>query len=282
MGNVAPIGRMRSEGIEWCEKVLLSWAVAMLGLNLDFGVLGESGGGCGVAVLVVIFVVVVTLGVGIVVGRWFGLPRSFALLLGVGSAICGSSAIAAVAPLVTRDRTEIGLSVGVINLLGTVGIFLLPAIVVFQGFGDSAAGLLIGGSLQAVGHVVAAGFAVSDTVGELATAVKMFRVLLLGPVVIVLGLVMRSRGGKSSKLVPAYIVAFVVLAVVGNLGILPVGWIGSMKTVSKILLAIAMAGVGLRIQVAGLVRQAPRALIAGAAIFFVQIVLLSLMIHFRI
>jgi uncharacterized integral membrane protein (TIGR00698 family) len=214
-----------------------------------------------------------------VVGRWLGLPRSMALLLGVGSAICGSSAIAAVAPLVTRDRTEIGLSVGVINLLGTAGIFLLPAVVAFQGLGEPSGALLIGGSLQAVGHVVAAGFGVSDMVGELATAVKMFRVLLLGPVVVVLGLLIRSREGRTWKLVPAYIVAFIVLAVVGNLGIFPVGWIDSMKIVSKVLLAIAMAGVGLRIQVAGLLRQAPRALLVGAIIFLVQILLLSFMIH---
>jgi len=282
VGNVAPIGRIRSEGIEWSEKVLLSWAVALLGLNLDFSVLVEFRGGGGVALIAVVIVVAVTLGMGLVVGRWVGLPRSLGLLLGVGTAICGSSAIAAVAPLVSKDRTEIGLSVSVINLLGTVGIFLLPAVVVLQGFGESAAGLLIGGSLQAVGHVVAAGFAVSDTVGELAIAVKMFRVLLLGPLVIVLGLVMRSRGGRSLKLVPAYIVAFVVLAVVGNLGILPVEWTGSIKMISKVLLAIAMAGVGLRIQLAGLVRQAPRALIVGGVIFFFQIVLLSLMFHFRI
>ncbi|MBD3868036.1 MAG: putative sulfate exporter family transporter [Acidobacteria bacterium] len=281
VGNFAPVSRIRPEGISWCETVLLSWAVALMGLNLDFGVLADMRGGGGAAVITVVIVVAATLGIALVVGRSVGLPRSLSLLLGVGSAICGSSAIAAVAPLVTRDRSEIGLSISVVNLLGVIGIFLLPAIVVLQGLGESSGGLLIGGSLQAVGHVVAAGFSVSDGVGELATVVKMFRILLLGPVVIGVGLAMRSRGSASWRLVPGYIVAFIVLAVVGNLGILPEGWTGAVKTVSKVMLAVAMAGVGLRIQVAGLIRQGPRALLAGGAIFVVQIVLLSLFIRFQ-
>jgi uncharacterized integral membrane protein (TIGR00698 family) len=281
VGNMAPIGRIRPEGIEWSEKVLLSWAVALLGLNLNISVLTTFNGGSGIALGAVVTVVVVTLLMGLLVGRLLGLSSSFGLLLGVGSAICGSSAIAAVAPLVTRDRNEIGLSVGVVNLLGTIGIFVLPQIVALQALGESTGALLIGGSLQAVGHVVAAGFSISDSVGELATAVKMFRILLLGPVVIVLGVLMRSRGGVSSKLIPGYIVAFIVLAVVGNLGILPAGVLGAIKTTSKVMLTIAMAGVGLRIQLTGLLRQGPRALIVGTLLFSIQILLLSFMIRIQ-
>ena len=281
VGNMAPIGRIRPEGIEWSEKVLLSWAVALLGLNLNISVLSTFNGGSGVALGAVVTVVVVTLLMGLLVGRLLGLSRSFGLLLGVGSAICGSSAIAAVAPLVTRDRNEIGLSVGVVNLLGTIGIFVLPQIVALQALGESTGALLIGGSLQAVGHVVAAGFSISDSVGELATAVKMFRILLLGPVVIVLGVLMRSRGGVSSKLVPGYIVAFIALAVVGNLGILPAELTGAIKTISKVMLAIAMAGVGLRIQLTGLLKQGPRALIVGTLLFSIQILLLSVLIRIQ-
>ena len=279
VGNVAPVARVRPEGLQWCETVLLSYAVALLGVNLDFGAFAEIRGGGGAAALTVVIVVAATLGLGLLLGRWAGLPRSLGLLLGVGSAICGSSAIAAVAPLVTRDRNEIGLSISVINLLGVAGIFLLPTVVVLEGLGESAGALLIGGSLQAVGHVVAAGFSVSDAVGELATVVKMFRILLLGPVVIVVGFAMRARGGGWSGMVPGYIVAFIVLAVVGNLGILPEGWTGTIKVLSKLLLAIAMASVGLRIRVRGLVRQGGRALAAGAAIFLVQILLLSILIQ---
>ncbi len=281
VGNVAPVSKISSDGIEWCETVLLSWAVSLLGLNLNLGVLAGMRGGGGAAVIAVLTVVAATLGIALVAGRSVGLPKSLSLLLGVGSAICGSSAIAAVAPLVTRDRNEIGLSISVVNLLGLIGIFLLPALAVLQGLGEPAAGLLIGGSLQAVGHVVAAGFSVSDGVGELATVVKMFRILLLGPIVIVVGLVMRSRGGASWRLVPGYIVAFIVLAVVGNLGILPDGSAGAVKVVSKLLLAIAMAAVGLRIQAAGLVRQGGRVLATGAMIFLVQILLLSLLVRYQ-
>jgi uncharacterized integral membrane protein (TIGR00698 family) len=280
VGNTTPIERLQPEGIVWSKRVLLSWAVALLGLNLNLNSLTQFNGGGKVALGSVVTVVLVTLGLGLLLGRMAGLPRSLGLLLGVGSAICGSSAIAAVAPLVTKDRTEIGLSVGVVNLLGTIGIFILPQLAALQGLGESASALLIGGSLQAVGHVVAAGFLISDSVGELATAVKMFRILLLGPVVIGLGMVMHWRGSVSSKLVPGYIMAFIALAVVGNLGILPAELTGNIKTLSKVMLTIAMAGVGLRIHVTGLFRQGPRVLIVGTTLFFVQILLLSLMIRF--
>lgn len=255
-------------GLRWCEKTLLAWSVALLGLGLDAGSLRELGGS---SLGVVVAVVAITLLAGPVVARVAGVSRSHGTLLGVGSAICGASAIAAAAPIVARDAEEIGVSIGVVNLLGTVGIFLLPPLVAALGLDASGAALAVGGSLQAVGHVVAAGFAVSDPVGEAATAVKMFRVLLLGPVVIALGLLLRRSGERQGALVPAYIVVFILLAVAASLGVVPATVEHGVGVVSRAGLTVAMAAVGLRIELRALGTRGPRALLAGALLFALQL-----------
>jgi uncharacterized integral membrane protein (TIGR00698 family) len=270
VGNVVRLP-VTDPGVRWCEKTLLSWAVALLGLGLSVAPLRTLGVS---SLAVVVGVVALTLLLGPVVARLTGLTRSFGVLLGVGSAICGASAIAAAAPLVSRDRTEIGISIGVVNLLGTVGIFLLPPLVARLGLDASHAALLIGGSLQAVGHVVAAGFIVSDAVGEVATAVKMFRILLLGPVVLGLGLLLRRVGERGGPLVPGYIVAFLALAVVGNLGIVPDAVIAPVDVATRMGLTVAMAAVGLRIELRSILVQGPRAVVAGILLFAVQLLVL--------
>jgi len=255
-------------GLRWCEKTLLAWSVALLGLGLDAGSLRDLGG---TSLGVVVAVVAITLLAGPVVARVVGVSRSHGTLLGVGSAICGASAIAAAAPMVARDAEEIGVSIGVVNLLGTVGIFLLPPLVAALGLDASAAALTVGGSLQAVGHVVAAGFAVSDPVGEAATAVKMFRVLLLGPVVIALGLLLRRSGERGGSLLPVYIVVFILLAVAGSLGVVPLPLDRGAEVVSRAGLTVAMAAVGLRIELRALSTRGPRALLGGALLFALQL-----------
>ena len=105
--------------------------------------------------------------------------KKTSLLLGVGNAVCGSSAIAAVSPVIKAEESDTGISIGVVNFLGTIGIFILPALAIkVLHFADLQASTLIGGSLQAVGQVVAAGFSVSDNVGEIATIIKMARIAM--------------------------------------------------------------------------------------------------------
>lgn len=270
----APGARL-GKGIGFAEKTVLAAAVVLLGVKLDLGLLSPLGGA---AIALVVGVVVVTLLLGAPLARLLGLPGPLGVLLGVGSAICGTSAIAAAAPLVAEDGEQIGLSIAVVNLLGTVGMFIVPAIALALSLGEPAGALLVGGSLQAVGHVVAAGFALSDTVGRTATAVKMGRVFLLAPLILALGLLKgrtdradatspRRRGGR----LPGYLYGFVLLAVLASLGWLPARAVDPLDRLGKVLLAVAMAGVGLRIEVRSLIRRGPRALLAGALLFACQL-----------
>ncbi len=281
-GNLMRPGAAFAPGIAFSEKHLLSVAIALLGLKLDFTLLHELGLR---SVLLVIAGVAVTITVALAVGAALGLKRSFALLLGIGNGVCGSSAIAATEQIVGADQEEVGLSVAIVNGLGTVGIFLLPFLAhTLLKLTDLDSGLMIGNTLQAVGQVVAAGFSVSETTGQTATIVKMTRILMLFPLVFVLLYAFAGRAVKVAPKagrprVPAFIIGFVVLSLVPTFGLLPESWIAVLKTISHYALVTAMAGIGLRITFASILRNGRSALLAGAMIFAVQILFSGLMVR---
>ncbi len=207
-------------------------------------------------------------------GKLLGYSSSFSLLMGAGNGICGSSAVAATSSAIGAEESDTGIAISVVNLLGTFGIFVLPAMVALLRLGEAEGGLLIGGTLQAVGQVVAAGFSINDTVGGVATVVKMGRVLMLGPVVILLTTLVSRRNGDNSGgspiKVPLFIIGFFVLSLLASLNVLPA--VDLIKTSGKFLLVLAMAGIGMRIQLQTLYRSGPGALLFGLAVSSTQVI----------
>ena len=210
-----------------------------------------------------------------VVGAAFRLRPDQRLLIGFGTAICGSSAIAACAPMVTEDEQDIGVAVATVNLLGVIGILVLPLVISTIGFSTIEGGILVGASLQAVGHVVAAGYSMGDMAGELATLVKMGRVSLLIPLVLMLGLLPHKK--SSGKVLPAYLIGFIAMAILGSLGIPePIG--DGVKLAGKLTLCTAMAGIGLSIQFKQFVSQGSKILVFGAAVSVLHICFIGLLL----
>jgi uncharacterized integral membrane protein (TIGR00698 family) len=292
LGQFVTPGPGTKPGLKYTEKTVLALAICLLGARLDGGALAALG--WPIALLLVGMMLVT-----ILAGRGFaslcGLGPGLGWTLGVGSAVCGSSAIAAVAPFVDAKDEEVALSVGVVNLLGTVGIFLLPGLVYALGAPAEDAIVLTGGSLHAVGHVVAAGYTVSEEVGIGATAVKMGRIALLVPIVLFLAFRQQSQRRASAhlqadadfvpprglhRLLPGYLLGFLVLAMANTLGWLPEELSKSLGTAAKIALAVAMAGIGLQLQLRVLLKQGPRALLAGVLVWASQIAFLALGLAF--
>ena len=281
IGNLFNIGKSFSQGIRFSEKKVLAAAIMLMGFKLELNVLADLGLSSIVVIVVMVLTTIVT---GILIGRLFGLSNSFSILLGVGNGICGSSAIAATAPIVSEDEEEIGLSVSVVNLMGTIGIFLVPAITYFLKLTAANSGLMIGSTLQATGQVVAAGFSVSDMVGKVATVVKMGRILMLGPVVLVLSLFVGNQdneNGNSKRRVniPPFIIGFFLFSIIATLKVLPPEIVDNLKVLSKFLLTIAMAGIGLKIRISSLVNQGARAVLVGLIIFGVQLTIITGLIY---
>lgn len=282
VGNAIPDVAPLTPGAKVAEKRLLPVAIALLGVELQLATLVNLGGQ---ALLLIFASVATALLTSIYLGRALGYSLKFSLLMGAGNGICGSSAVAATSSAIHAEEKDIGISISVVNLLGTVGIFLMPAVVRVLAFDDTQSGMLIGGSLQAVGQVVAAGFSVNDMAGGVATVVKMGRVLMLAPVVILLTTVMQRRGevdadAKRRRIsVPLFIVGFFALSVISSLNILPTALIEIVNVAGKFLLVVAMVGIGMRIQLQTLYRSAPRALMFGALVSLTQIIVLITLIR---
>ncbi len=156
VSNIARPGAIFQQGITYSEKHILSFAIVLMGVNLNFLVLQELGYE---SILLIIAAIAVTIAAAIGLARVFKFEHKFALLIGIGNGICGSSAIAATGHIIGSRKEEIGLSIAIINLLGTIGIFVVPLMgSVELGFSDIESGILIGNTLQAVGNVVAGGF----------------------------------------------------------------------------------------------------------------------------
>ncbi len=281
VGNVFKPGGLFAEGIVFSEKRILAFAVGLMGVNLNFMILKELGLA---SILIIISAMVVTITSSILFSKFFGLDRKFALLLGIGNGICGSSAIAATKDIIGVDEEEVGLSVAIVNFLGTIGIFLLPFIgTVVLRFSEVNTGLLIGNTLQAVGQVVASGFAVGESTGQIATIVKMTRVLMLTPVIFILIAIFSQSSGKAGavkkKTVPLFIVGFVLFSLVPTFNLLPENVIHIISKISHYALILAMAGIGLRIKFTSILRDGRTALLVGVSIFSLQIVFSSVLIY---
>jgi len=277
IGNLFVLPKAWETGIKFSEKKVLEKAIILMGVGLNFTVFQALGWNL---IVLLIFMVGGTTFLGFLLGKWLSNNASLGGLVGVGTAVCGSSAIAAAAPVVSEKQEEIALSVGVVNLLGTIGIFALPALVQIFQLPSHSASVFIGGALQAVGQVVASGFILGETVGEGAVLVKMLRVALLVPVILVLQFALNKKSTKQNKgkLIPFFLIGFILMAILNSLGVFPENVASGIKLFSKILLVIALAAIGLNIRFNTLRKKGFKALLMGIILFVVQLVFLLITI----
>ncbi|MGB7874146.1 MAG: putative sulfate exporter family transporter [Anaerolineales bacterium] len=283
VSNLFKPGKVFKAGIHFSEKHILALAIALMGVNLNFLILRELSYK---TILLIMTAIAVTIFSAIVIAKIFKFSEKFALLLGIGSGVCGSSAIAATEQIIGAKEEEVGLSIAIVNFLGTLGIFLLPIIgsAIFR-FSDINTGILIGNTLQAVGQVTAAGFSVSEVTGQTATIVKMGRILMLTPIILIFIFSNRIFGNvlennqTRPRGIPLFIVGFVVFSLVPTLGLVSVDTIEMLSATSKNALIIAMAGVGLKITFSNLLREGKEALKVGFLIFGMQIIFSTSMVY---
>ena len=250
-------------GVRFVGKEVLEVAVFLLGATLDAPKLFASGP---TLALGIVATVVVALVVGFGIGRAAGLPPRLALLVSCGNAICGNSAIAAVAPVIGADREDVAASIALTAVLGVTVVLTLPLLVGPLGYSDYQYGVLAGLTVYAVPQVLAAAFAVSVASGQVATVVKLARVLMLGPVVVFLSL-RRRRGSatttRTTSLLPWFVVGFVLLAIVRSMGWLPEIAISTARVSAQWLTIAAMAALGLSVDFASVKRVGARVAIAA-------------------
>ncbi|NUO61958.1 MAG: YeiH family putative sulfate export transporter [Gemmatimonadaceae bacterium] len=247
-------------GVSFSGKEVLEVAVLLLGASVDLPQLLRAG-----PALLAGIVLIVALGLtaGYWVGRMLGLAPKLAVLVACGNAICGNSAIAAVAPVIGADAKDVASAIAFTAVLGVVMVLGLPLLIEPLALSHYQYGVLAGMTVYAVPQVLAATFPVSALAGEVGTLVKLVRVLMLGPVVLFFTLRTRKgegRRGSTSigRLVPWFIVGFVVLAVLRSTGVLPASLATSVRFVSGLLMILAMAALGLGVDARAVARAGSR------------------------
>ncbi len=272
IGNVVQWKESNTQVFKYAEKHLLALATILLGFGLNLRLLQELAP---IYLLIIVFMVVLTL----FSSQWYCGKMSISMrwLLGAGSGICGNSAIAASAPTLKATVTEIGLAVTVVNLLGTIGIFIFPAIAAALELSTSESALFSGAILQSVGHVVAAGYSISPETGALALLIKMGRILMLGPVILFISYRMNknSVGSKMDlSIIPNYFWGFILAAIITSSGIFPASYTKSLEKTGNYLLLLAMSGIGLSMNLKQIIKMGPKAALSGGLIFATQIIVL--------
>lgn len=253
-------------GIDFSAKMLLEIAVVLLGASVSAATLSALGGGFVLGILAVVAVAIV---VGFGVGRMLGLTPRMALLVACGNAICGNSAIAAVAPVIDADGEEIAASIAFTAVLGVVVVLTLPLLGGLLSMSGVQYGALAGLTVYAVPQVLAAAAPMGVVATQTGTVVKLVRVLMLGPVILALSLIFRDRAaGKKgpglTRLLPWFIVGFLVMIGLRSMGAIPQPMLAPMAAASGLLTVVAMAALGLQTDIRAVARAGGR--VAGAVV----------------
>jgi len=253
-------------GISFSAKLLLELAIVLLGASVSAATILAAGPGL---LLGIAGVVVVAIGASFLIGRLLRLPPRMALLVACGNSICGNSAIAAVAPVIGADGDDVAASIGFTAVLGVVVVLGLPLLGVALGLDGLQYGALAGLTVYAVPQVVAAAAPAGATAVQMGTLVKLVRVLMLGPVCLLLSLVAPRLGNETDELpphvttgerpargrpplhhlVPWFIIGFLALMGLRSFGLIPHAALAPANEAATLLTVVSMAALGLGVDI---------------------------------
>lgn len=257
-------------GIEFCKGTLLRVGIVLYGLRVTFQQIGEVGTA---GLLTGVVMVAVTFALAVVLGtRLFRLDRETSMLIGAGASICGAAAVMATAPVVRAQAHRVSVAVATVVVFGTVGMFVYPLLYPLLGLSEHAYGVYAGSTIHEVAQVVVAGRAIGETAAATAVIEKMLRVMLLAPFLLLLSTGVRSEGGQRRITIPWFAVLFVAVAGLNSMQWLPSALVEKLVWLDGVLLAMAMAALGLRTQATAVRQAGMRPLLLAASLFVFLVV----------
>jgi len=282
LGNTLKLPENLASGIQYTSSKMLELSILFLAVGINYADVAALGVQPFLGVAAVVFTV---LFLSFFLAKRFNCPGNTGILVGFGTAICGSSAIAALAPsLQKQNKEDVAIAMAVINLLGTLGMLVLPWALLqvdwpSQDVAASAMGYLVGGSLHSVGNVAGAGFAIGKSAGDIAITVKLARVALLTPGLIFMTYLTQRHSQGSWKRyfqLPWYLIGFILVTLLVSVIDIPKPALKEVEYIGKVILTIAMAAIGLKVSVKKLMQAGSRGLRFGVVMFLLQIALLGL------
>ena len=270
-------------GIKFTSKKVLQLAVVLLGFGLNLGeiiIVGKS------SLLIILSTISTALIIAFAAAKVLNIDSDIATLVGVGSSICGGSAIAATAPVINAKDEDIATSISVIFLFNIIAALIFPTLGVKLGMTHTGFGMWAGTAINDTSSVVAASGTWStmfndDTALNYATIVKLTRTLAIIPITLVLGII-KSKDSKEKvnplKAFPTFILFFLLASIITTLLPLPETFLSSMKFLSKFFIIMAMSAIGLNTDIKKLISQGGKAIVEGA-LCWIGIICVSLLMQ---
>ena len=253
-------------GIRFTGKKILQYAIILLGFEMNLFHVVEVGEQ---SLYVMVFTLAAAFLAAFVVGRLMGLDRDMTALVGAGTAICGGSAIAAVAPVIGAKDRDVVISIATIFFFNVIAVFLFPFLGHTMGMSDQGFGMWAGTAINDTSSVVAAGYAYSHDAGAYATIVKLTSTLMIVPVCLFFALLVMRVAKKSGagfslrRIFPMFVLYFIVACIVNTTGILPAELSHGLGMLGKFAIVLAMSAIGLNTDLPSLVKNGARPLALG-------------------
>lgn len=242
-------------GLQFTSKRVLKFSIVLLGASLSIGTILNVGR---LSLTVMFFTLLTCFGGGHFVGKWLGLDWKLSNMISAGTGICGGSAIAAMAPVIDAEDKDVAYAMSATFIFDMAMIILFPIMGRALGLSDMAYGLWTGTAVNDTSSVVAAGYAFSEAAGDFATMVKLTRTLSIIPTVLVFSVINAKLNSqkanvnssnqekvKITSLFPWFVLAFVGMAIINSLGVIPATVSSTMKSVSRFLMVAALAAIGM-------------------------------------
>ena len=264
-------------GVIFAKQHLLRLGIILYGFRLRFSQIADVG-------VSGIVIDVLTLSSTFLMACWlgqkvFGLDKHTSWLIGAGSSICGAAAILATEPVVKAEASKVTVAVATVVIFGTLAIFLYPAMypLVAHWFSPETYGIYIGSTMHEVAQVVAAGHAISPEAENAAVIAKMLRVMMLAPFLLILAarvkqLAPANAEQKSKITIPWFAILFIVVAIFNSFHLLPQSVVQMLITLDTILLAMAMAALGVTTHISALKKAGAKPLLMALVLFIWLIV----------
>ncbi|MFK2877306.1 YeiH family protein [Rhodanobacter hydrolyticus] len=267
---VAPDARF-TPGIAFAGKQVLQWSIIALGFGLSLTQVAKTG-------LESLSVTLVTLTVAFLsawaLGRWLGVHDKLKILIGVGTAICGGSAIAAVTPIIKPDEHDTAFAISTIFLFNVVAVLLFPLLGHLLHLSDLGFGLWAGTAINDTSSVVAAGYSFSHAAGDYATIVKLTRATLIIPICLILAFAVAAREKKMGatdfslrRIFPWFILWFLVASALRTAGLIPVAIQPALHAAAEFLIIVALTAIGLSANLRKMIASGPRPILLGLGVW---------------
>jgi uncharacterized integral membrane protein (TIGR00698 family) len=272
------LGKPKStvKGIGFTSKKILQWAIIVLGAGLSLTQVAKTGFDS-------LYVTLFTLSAAFIAaygfGKLMGIPPKLKSLIGVGTAICGGSAIAAISPIIEANEMEVAYSISTIFLFNIIAVLIFPPLGHLLHFSDKAFGLWAGTAVNDTSSVVAAGYAYSNTAGAYATIVKLTRTTMIIPISLIFTAAIAIQKKKESKtnstvnfsfrkIFPWFILWFLVASLLNTLGLFKGDSIKYINTLGKFMIVMALCAVGLNSDFKKMIKTGVKPIFLGLIVWF--------------